>query len=202
MAKSKKLHVIYVPGIRDDIYKVQSTAVKAWRIYGVRGHCHEMPWVGDESYDSKFQRLLNLIDELSAQGDAVCLIGVSAGASAVINAYAERSSVVKAVACVCPKINRPGSVSSRLLGRNPAYKDSLAALQVNLANLTDADKAKITCHFSPADKTVPHRDTVIPGVQEYRLPPFSHFFSILYAVTLGAPKLVLVLRRASKLGRY
>jgi hypothetical protein len=197
MSNSKKHHVIYVPGIRDDLYKFQSTAIKAWRLYGVRGHCHEMPWLGNESYDLKFQRLLDLIDELSARGDKVYLIGVSAGAGAVINAYMERGSVVEAVACVCPKINRTQTVSPRMLDRNPAFRESLAVLQANLTKLSEADKAKISCHFSPADKSVPHRDTVIPGVQEYRMPPFSHFFSILYSVTFGAPKIIRVLRHKS-----
>jgi hypothetical protein len=79
----KQHHIIYVPGILDDIYRVQSSLVATWRIYGVVGHCHAMPWLGDETFEPKLQRLLDAIDELSAQGHHISLVGASAGASAV-----------------------------------------------------------------------------------------------------------------------
>jgi len=182
----KPLHLIYVPGILDDIYHVQSVAVATWRLHGVEGHCHEIPWAGPEAWQPKFERLLAKIDQLTAQGYAVGLVGASAGASAVLNAYAERPDQITGVVYICAKINASQTVSSKTYADNPAFKTSLAQLQKNLTRFSSADKAKMLSLYSPADKSVPHSATVIPGVQEQQLPALSHSKAILYSLTPGA----------------
>lgn len=194
----KQHHVIYVPGIQDDIYHFQSVAVKLWRLYGLRGHCHEMPWLGTETYESKFQRLLTEIDRYAAAGHQVSLIGASAGASAVLNAYAARRSAVSGLVYVCAKINAPETVSDATYAANPAFKVSLARLQTILPTLTPADKALMHSYYSPGDNYVPHAATVIPGVAERRLPPLKHGWAIIYSVTLGAPRLLRDLKRQAR----
>ncbi len=97
-------HVIYVPGILDDIAHVQSTLVRLWRLHGIYGHAHTMPWLGASDYPAKARRLLAAIDRLHDQGHRISLVGASAGASAVLNAYVERREVVSGVAIICPKI--------------------------------------------------------------------------------------------------
>lgn len=185
----KKHHVIYVPGILDDSY-LQSTWVRLWRLYGVHGHLHEMPWRGKEAYEPKFQRLLAKIDQYTDHGHKVSLVGASAGASAVINAYIERRDKISSVAYVCAKINAPETVSDRLYAENPAFKTALHLLQDNLPKLTKADKAKMTSFYSPGDGYVPHAATVIPGVREYQLPSLRHGPAVIYALTVGARKLL------------
>lgn len=191
----KRHHVIYVPGILDDKFKVQSSLARLWRFHGVRGHCHEIPWAGNEAWEPKFRRLLDEINEYHSQGGRVSLVGASAGASAVLNAYSECPEKISGLVYICAKINAPDTVSRKTYSENPAFKTSLLELQRNLVELTDADKAKMLSLYSPADKTVPYAATVIPGVREVRLPRLNHGKAILYSLGPGAGKTLNFLKR-------
>lgn len=186
----KQHHVIYVPGILDDIYHAQSLTVKTWRLYGVHGHCHPIPWAGEQKWEPKFKKLLDKIDRYKAAGHDVSLIGASAGASAVLNAYAERPDSIKSLIYICAKINAPETVSKKTYDENPAFKTSLELLQKNLKKLGPKDKAKMMSFYSPADNVVPYLATVIKGVEEKKLPPFRHGRAIMYSLSFGARDLM------------
>lgn len=187
-------HIIYIPGIGDDRLGVQSLIVKFWRLYGVYGHCHPMPWAGRGAYGDKITLLLTEIDSYAAAGHRVSLVGASAGATAALNAYVVRRSTLRGVILVCAKLNHPETVSPRLLQKNPAFKLALAATQANLKSLSVADKQRFHLFYSVHDSYVPHRDSYIFGVPEDALPTRGHAFSILFCLTLGFPKLLSVLR--------
>lgn len=191
----KQHHVIYVPGIGDNIWHVQSLAVRTWRLYGVRQHFHAMPWFGQENFAPKFQHLLDEIDGYVAQGHKVSLVGASAGASAVLNAYVAQPDKTNGVVLICPKINGPETVSKKTYRENPAFKESLELLQINLPKLTAQDKAtKILSYISPADGSVSYAGSVIPGVREKRLSAIKHGYAIMYALTFGAYGLIRFLK--------
>ena len=177
--------LIYVPGIGDDIGFVQSTLVRLWRLRGVVGITHVMPWDGPSEYDVRAKRLLKLISAENRSGKQVVLVGASAGASAVINAYlAERPSVA-AVVLICPKINDSTNIGAKILKKNPTFLTSMQQTGNILNNLTAADKARIAIFLSPRDGLVARRDGVIPGVKTYQLAPLRHNAAILYALTFG-----------------
>jgi len=178
--------VIYVPGIRDDWFKAQSFLLWFWRFRGVKPICHEMPWSGNEPYEAKVDRLLAQIDHEAAAGYKISLLGASAGASAVLNAYAARRESITGVVLICAKINLPDSVSKHTYDQNPAFKTSLQELQKLLPRLTAQDKSKILSIYSPVDTSVPHADTIIPGVREVALRPLSHGQAILYSISWDA----------------
>src|SRR5947209_4364524 len=92
------LYIIYIPGLGDKKSVGQQKAISTWRIWGVKAELCKMNWSDDEPWNSKFKRLLARIDDLTAQHKQVALAGASAGASAVINAYAARKDTV--VGCV------------------------------------------------------------------------------------------------------
>ncbi len=189
----KQHHVIYVPGIGDDSFG-QSLYIKFWRLYGVRGHLHEMPWAGDGAYEPKLQRLLDKIDHHKAQRHKVSLVGASAGASAVLNAYVERRDDIAGVVYICAKINAPETVSDKLYAKNPAFKTALYCLQDNLKKFTVADKAKMHSFYSPGDHYVPHEATIVGGVAESKLPPLRHGVAVIYSLTFGTHKLLRILK--------
>lgn len=183
-----KHHVIYVPGIMDDVAYAQSTLVRLWRIYNLVGLTHSMPWTGAADYPAKAQRLLALIDSLHAQGRTVSLVGASAGASAVLNAYHDRLDVINGVVLVCPKINNSDNIGSEIETKNPSFIQSMNVLEVRLPQLTDANKQRIISLLSPRDGLVPREDSFIAGVTEQRLPPLRHNSAIAYAITFGFKK--------------
>jgi pimeloyl-ACP methyl ester carboxylesterase len=191
-------HVFYVPGILDDIYHAQGILVATWRLYGVHPHIHEMPWAGDGSYDSKFKKLLAAIDGQLERGHKVSLVGASAGASAVINAYADRTDKISGLVYVCGKINGAENVSDDTYSHNPAFKTSMQQLQTNLLNLANEDKNKMLSLYSQADRAVPHEATYIPGVEEKALPAIRHGKAIIYSLSLGAPIIISHLKRQAR----
>jgi hypothetical protein len=194
----KQHHVIFVPGILDDIHHAQSTLIASWHLHGIHGHCHEMPWAGEEAWEPKFQRLLDEIDMHKRKGHLVSLAGASAGASAVLNAFVERRDDITGLVYICAKINGPETVEAKTYRENPAFKVSLYALQDNLKRLTPADKTRLHSFYSPADTRVPHVATVIQGVKETKLPKLRHGRAILYSLSVGAGTLLAPLKDLAK----
>jgi hypothetical protein len=194
----KQHHVIFVPGILDDIHHAQSTLIASWHLHGIHGHCHEIPWAGEEAWEPKFQRLLDEIDMHKRKGHLVSLAGASAGASAVLNAFIERRDDITGLVYICAKINGPETVEAKTYRENPAFKVSLYALQDNLKRLTPADKRRLHSFYSPADSRVPHAATVIPGVKETKLPNLRHGRAILYSLSIGAGTLLAPLKDLAK----
>jgi pimeloyl-ACP methyl ester carboxylesterase len=191
-----KHQIIYVPGIGDNVGHVQSAALKWWPLYGARGHFHAMPWLGQEPFQPKFERLLTLIDQLNEGGQRISLVGASAGGSAVLNAYLARQDKISGIVLICPKISRPGSVSQATYAQNPAFKESMEQFQGNLAKLTDSDKKRMRVYYSPVDRVVPHADSVIPGVEEICLPRLKHSYAIVFAITFKARHLITFLKQS------
>lgn len=187
--------VIYVPGIGDDKWRVQGVLVWLWFVYGVHGHVHEMPWTGQGEYSPKHAALLALIDKCLEQGHRVSLVGASAGASAVINAYVERRDKISSVAIICGKINEPETISESFYNRNVAFKESMYELQDSLKKLTPQDKAKFRNYYTPGDQTVPYVCSFMPGIEEVRLPSMRHGQAILYIISFGARRLIRSLRQ-------
>ncbi len=157
----------------------------------MRGHIHEMPWKGNGAWEPKLQRLLHEIDMLAEQGHQVSLVGASAGASAVLHAYAERKDKITGVAYLCAKINAPETVSEKTYAINPAFKTALYSLQDVLNTLTPEDKAKLHSFYSPGDHYVPYEATTVQGVAESKIAPLMHgpaiIFSLIFPGKILAP---------------
>ena len=169
--------------------------MQTWPLYGVRGHTHEMPWAGPEPYEPKLEKLIAKIDELAEQNKEICLMGASAGASAVLNAYIQRKDKVKKIALVCPKINGPETVGDKTYNKNPAFKTSMYELQETLKELTAEDKRKIRIYYSEGDGAIPYEGVTIPGVTEVKLAPLKHGFAIIYSLSIGALPIALFFRQ-------
>lgn len=191
-----KHYAIYIPGIGDNKFGLQGLILKFWQLAGVKVTCHSMPWSSRETYQTKITRLINKIDRQTDDEYKVALIGVSAGASAALNAYMQRSNKISRLVYVCGKINGPEYVRRSLYDEQPGFEDSLLELRPNLSKLTATDKNRMLSLFSPADTTVPHKATVIPGVREVALPGFGHILAIFYTLTFGAPKVIKFIKRA------
>jgi predicted alpha/beta hydrolase family esterase len=190
----KMHHVIYVPGLGDAKPQGQQLVTELWRPLGVRGHYVPMHWAVDEPWQTKLERLLQAIDELSKSG-TVSLVGTSAGASAVLQAYERRRTTVAGVVCICGKINNVEAVNPDYYTENPSFKDALAWLQKALPKLSAADCAHILSIHPLWDGVVPVQDTVIPGAQERTILAAGHAFSIFVTLVFGAPSFMRFLKR-------
>lgn len=187
-------HVLYVPGLGDHKSQGQQTVVRWWRVFGVQGHLVPMHWLGQERFVPKLRRLLAEIDRLAVDGNEVSLVGTSAGASAVLVAFAQRQEKIAGVVCICGKINHPETIHPERFAQNPGFRDSLAELQTMLPKLGPEARRRIMSVHPLVDGSVPPADTIIPGAREKLIPTFGHAFSIAMTLVFGAYGLIRFLK--------
>jgi len=192
-----KLHVIYVAGLGDNRSYGQAIAIKLWRVFGVHGHYHAIGW-SEGDFTPKLEKLLVEIDDYVARGHQVALLGFSAGASAVLNAFSARKDTIAAVVCISGFIqeNRMTDTSQ---WRHRTFAESVALLHANLKTFTIQDKRHILTVYPAQDKRVSHTDATVSGVNEIRTPAKGHVQSIAYALTIGAFSISKYMKKQARL---
>lgn len=187
--------VIYVPGLGDNSVRARKLLVASWWLYGVRPVVHQMNWSDTQPFAQKFSALLTHIDHLATAGHRVSLVGESAGASAVINAFAARPETIHRVACICGKLGSPSNIHPSIYRHNPAFAESMQQLPASIADLGKEQLERIRSVHPLYDVTVPVHDTAIPGAESKTIPSFGHAASIALGDTLFGYMLVGFLKR-------
>lgn len=182
--------ILYVPGLGDHHNRGQRLVLWLWQLYGIRSEVVLMEWHTADAFEAKLARLLQRIDELSGQDHTVSLVGVSAGASVVVNAYALRQSTVHRVICICGKLRHPETISPYTYLSNPAFRESMAQLDSSLQALDDQKRSRILSIRPMSDVTVPPPDTIIDGAQSKIIPTTGHAVSIAAAIIFYSRSIV------------
>lgn len=183
--------IIYIPGLGDHNIRGQRLATALWRWFGVHTVVCQMNWIDKHPFEPKLQKILNTIDTLHQQGYAVSLIGVSAGATAAIHAFAKRSNIVSKLTVICGAIQHPEEVQEITKQKNPAFWQAMLALHDGvLANLSAEERTRITSFVPKSDETVNPKNMRIEGISYEPLPIHGHVKSILYALTIAARRVV------------
>lgn len=180
-----KHYVIVVPGLGDR-EKLVSVAVKQWKKYGFTPLVHLAPWKKKEVLSAKLERLVNLVDKLSKKG-TVSLVGISAGGSMVLNAFAKRKKRVHAVVNVCGRLRCGEKVFPSLnfaARKYPAFRESVLFCDENRHVLTRSDRKKVMTLRGLYDEAVPSSTTTLKGAVNKRLPTILHSPSIIYALSV------------------
>lgn len=196
---SKKLHIIYVPGLGDQNPNRQRAIVKTWRWWGVTAELFQMNWADDVAWDTKFNKLLQRIDELIDAGSKVGLVGASAGSSAVINAYAARTTKIVGVVSIAGKINRAHKIGDGYRRKNPSFVDSAEACRDALASIGPKDRKRILSRYGLADEVVYKPDSRVDGAVNRLVPMVGHVPVIATQLLFGAPGFIRFLKRQAKL---
>lgn len=181
-----KHHIIYIPGLGDRYSYGQNIAINWWRWFGLTPHYFALGWTNQEGFDAKLARLISEIDALKQHGDYVSLVGVSAGASAALNAYARHPGVT-GVVYISGKINSPELVDPQIFARNPDFNESLGWLKESLAQLSPVKVGRILNIHPVRDQTVSINDTKIIGTAESVVPGWNHASGIFFGIISGAP---------------
>ncbi len=195
---ANKLHLIYIPGLGDDKVTGQQKAISTWRLWGVTAELFQMHWADNEPWNQKLKRLLVRIDSLSAEKEHIGLIGASAGASAVINAFAARKNYVTGCVLIAGKVNRPETVGGQYHLQNPAFITSLRDCQKALASLDVNDRKLILSRYALADEIVHKPDSHILGARNRLVPTIGHGFTIGSQIIFGAPSFINFLKRTTQ----
>lgn len=178
-------HVFYIPGLGDHIPHGQRVITQLWRLYGLKVHYFNLGWANGEVFEPKLQRLLAKIDELQAAGHNVSIVGISAGASAAINAYGQRPELSSLV-LICGKVTGSGDVNPRYYKENPAFEQSLKLSEKVVGKLTPGQARRILSLYCRLDRTVVNRYSQILGAKNQTIAGLGHISAIYLAITLGS----------------
>lgn len=187
---ARRIHVIYVPGLGDKkrwLLWLQKQALRTWRLHGVVAEVLPMYWAEDVPLKPRFNKLLQRIDQLHEQGVTVSLVGTSAGASAVVSAFALRPKSVHGVATICGKLQ--GDIPDIIKELNPCFAESLEQLVKLVDKIPHVSKSRIVTLHAMRDSIVPPSEAVISGAvsQEVRL--FGHNTTCAYILLLGSRRI-------------
>ncbi len=177
--------IIYVPGLfdgRKTALWLQKQLFRSWSLFGNRVEIFRIQWAGDETFQTRLKKLLTRIDELKEQRATVSLIGASAGASAVINAYAERKSSINGVVCICGALSGTESFPEAALKINPRFRESVKVLPKNIKSLSPTDRTRVMTLRPVLDGVVLPKNAMLEGAVNKRILSFGHLFSIGYFV--------------------
>ncbi len=177
-------HLVYIPGLGDKNVPLQSLAVWAWRSYGIYGHCHPVHWADDESFDNKLKGVVKQIDELTAAGYIVSLMGSSAGASMALHAYAARKNRIAGVVLVCGELGDVKEIEGPYLEENPAFRVSMERLPETLKKLNLDARQRVMSVRPWYDETVRLRDMNLDGARMFSTISFGHAVTIGFTMTL------------------
>ncbi len=197
IAMAKEHHVIIVRGLGDHrLMRSQWNFItKLWGLFGVKVHVFTPGWADGKSFAPKLKRLTDQVDYLTGQGFLVSLVGISAGASAAINAYVSNRDKIHKVVFICGKIHSPDKVNARYFIENPAFKDSLDLSTANSQKLGAIDQQKILYMHALSDMTVPPGLNKLAGVQTKAVIAFGHILGIAVAVTFYSRTICRFLKR-------
>jgi hypothetical protein len=194
----KKLCVLYIPGLGDNHVKGQRLAVKTWHIWGVETEFIQMNWANEEKWESKQDRLLDSIDRLTANNKIVGLVGASAGASAVINAYLLRKPKLVGCVLIAGKVNNADSIGENYRRINPAFIESAQDCVKALDHISKLDRKHILSRYAIIDLVVRRQDSYIDGANNQMVPTFGHAFTIVAQLIFGAPSFLRFLKNQAK----
>lgn len=191
--------VIYVPGLGDNHYKGQQLLISSWRLWGVRSLMVRMIWHDGEPFQAKFDRLTATIDQLHAKGHRVSLVGASAGAGAVINAFAARKDKVSGVVLIAGWVNFPENIGPGYRRSNAAFVESAYAVQPSLDKLSfETDRSRILSRYAAVDPVVSQKYSEVAGAHNKIVPTVGHSVTIATQLLFGAPTFLRFLKRLQK----
>lgn len=184
---------IYVPGLGDERSLGQDQAMADWGKHGLDMLYFPLHWADkSSSWYEKFAGLISAIEDRYKQsgGQKIVLVGSSAGASAVLNAFHARPNKVGKVITICGKIYHPESLSATDFPKNPSFKKSLEKLPTTLASFSRHQLSQILCATPLYDGRVPVSDAWINGAHRLTIPMAGHVASIAWAVSFGKRRFV------------
>ena len=180
---------LVVPGLRDQIVLHQLLTVGG-KFGGIVPVIYRMGWHDGEKFEDKLGKLLAEIDLLRRRADRLSLVGTSAGAGAVLNAFLERRTVVYKAVNVCGRLIPGTSVGVRGFDERTkssrSFRESVMRFSEKERRLSAADRKRILCIYpSLGDELVPRDTCVLEGANNTSVPTGEHMFSIGIAMMFG-----------------
>jgi esterase/lipase len=180
---------IFISGVGDSRRRFYDFLVRQWAGSGFVPHSYVFGWADlTTSFDSKFQNLLDFLDQFPNE-DALYLVGISAGGSAAVNSLAARPNIEKVVTVCSPfKVQTPNW--------NPAFVSSIQNAQKAFEHFSPETKSKLAAIVGLRDNVVAADSSRLPGVRSARVFGFNHASCIFFATLITKRQLRRFLTRA------
>lgn len=184
--------IIIIPGLGDDSpssTKRIENLTNHWSDFGFNTFVHAVFWRNGEDFEPKLLKLLSLIDLLSKKGE-INLVGTSAGASMVFNAFLERKDTVHKAVNVCGRL-RTGNHKVRSLNNmaktSIAFKQAVERFESRENELTKEDRKRLmTIRPFFGDELVPADTVGIEGANNRKVYLPTHILGIGYSLRFSS----------------
>lgn len=184
--------IIVVPGLGDGGRFFRFMVKNWWRMFP--NEIHAFGWRDkDAGLINKQNSLLQKIDALAKDGRKVYLVGISAGGSAVLNAFMARRMVVSGVVNVCGRVKEGIGVRPTLkkaARTSEIFAQSVKNCESGLSSLANSDLKKILTIRPIYDEIVPTSTVDIEGATNRIIPSFFHGISIRCSMVFWRSKII------------
>ena len=193
----KQHSVIIVPGLSDRTLGIK-IVVAWWHLFGLQPLVLPVIWK-EGKFKDKLDMILGYIEALSNAGHDISLIGISAGGSAVLNAYIERPGSIKRIVSICGYLrNNAGEDQTSFkkhATENPAFGESVSLFEKRENELINQDRKKIlTVRARFGDELIPDRAAFLVGATNLQIFSRGHALSIALALTLYFNRIISFLK--------
>lgn len=184
-------YLIAVPGLGDN--RPWQSDFSRWALQRLSKHgleviWHPMKWHDGEEFLPKLKRLTERIDEIVKKGHRVALLGISAGGSAVLNAYWERKNKVERVVSVCGYLR-----GAERIGRfkRTAFYQSVKLWEGRVGRLSEEERQRVmTVRPRFGDEIVPVGATTVERARNVQILMGGHLLTIAAALTVYSRQIV------------
>lgn len=189
----KKHFVILVPGLGDEV-RATGFLTRHFAKHGFIIVVHSVGWRDSEKeFKPKLDRLLKLIDELARKG-MVSLIGMSAGGSAVLNAFVLRKKKIFRAVSICARLRVGETTGYRSFASKthlrPAFAQSIQLFERSEPSLSKMDRKRLMTVRALYDELVPPDTATIDGANNTVISSVEHMLSIALTLSLFSASII------------
>jgi pimeloyl-ACP methyl ester carboxylesterase len=194
-----KHYVVIVLGLGEAV-PLYAFLTRRWQTrYGLTPILYTIGWKDtSQPFAPKLARLVRHVQRLASDGK-VSLVGVSAGASATLNAYValkEKNIPVHSYVSICGRFDfsaHPWYPPSYGIQRVPAFEASVILAMKNISQLTSSERTRMSCFYSLFDEIVPLSASTLTGCSRLAIPLIQHHTSI-YGLLFSPGRLIAKLK--------
>ncbi len=181
----KEVVYLLIPGLNDTtplskwVYKAVG---RRWSRKGMRTEICFMGWSGDEPYQKKLAELNARIEYFHTRDKAIVLVGVSAGATLALLAFAKKQSKVQGVISVCGLLRLAPGDDKKIEFFHKNWYRAAQASQVVLEQLTKVQRSRVLSVVPWRDRVIAPKRATVPGSQVLHLWSIGHITSVFWAL--------------------
>jgi pimeloyl-ACP methyl ester carboxylesterase len=173
---------------------MQDKGIAIWRLFGLSVSYHALGWHQKQGMKTKLMNLDREVRKWQENGYTVSLVGVSAGASAVLNYYRDHPDIHRVI-LLCGKAHNMVAVSPDRLRQNPDFKESLDSVDAAVAALlADNCTKNILSIYSQLDVIVRPKESHVEGAHHKRSFAWSHASVIAFGILFQGPTIARFVR--------